>query len=223
MGGSMLTFYYNPVSSNACRVWIALLEKQIPFEPILVNLDGDQFDPDFTAVNPLQRVPVIVDDGFRVIESLAILDYLDAKYPTPSFMPSEPDAIAIVRMVEMLVINELQPVMLLLTRRFLELGAVEPRQIEVAQGRITAVMRFLEELIDGRSYFVGETFTQADIVGGIAIVSLGQLGCSMDDYPGLKAWSEQLALRDSWRQVTPSPEAVQAALPNVQKILRERF
>jgi glutathione S-transferase len=218
----MLTFYYNPISSNACRVWIALLEKQIPFEPILVNLDGDQFDPDFTAVNPLQLVPVIVDDGFRVIESLAILDYLDAKYPTPSFMPSEPDAIAIVRMVEMLVVNELQPVMLLLTRHFLGLGVVEPRQIEVAQGRITAVMQFLEELIDG-PYFVGNRFTQADIVGGIAIVSLGQLGCSMEDYPGLKAWSEGLARRHSWRQVTPSPEAVQAALPNVQKILRERF
>jgi glutathione S-transferase len=219
----MLTFYYNPISSNACRVWIALLEKQIPFESILVNLDGDQFDHDFTAVNPLQRVPVIVDDGFRVIESLAILDYLDAKYPTPSFMPSEPDAIAIVRMVEMLVVNELQPAMLLLTRHFLGLGVIESRQIEVAQGRITAVMHFLEELIDGRSYFVGETFTQADIVGGIAIVSLSQLGCSMEDYPGLKAWSEGLARRDSWRQVTPSPEAVQAALPNVQKILRERF
>jgi glutathione S-transferase len=218
----MLTFYYNPISSNACRVWIALLEKQIPFEPILVNLDGDQFDHDFTAVNPLQRVPVIVDDGFRVIESLAILDYLDAKYPSPSFMPSEPDAIAIVRMVEMLVVNELQPVMLLLTRHFLGLGVVEPRQIEVAQGRITAVMQFLEELIEG-PYFVGDRFTQADIVGGIAIVSLGQLGCSMDDYPDLKAWSERLAQRDSWRQVTPSPEAVQAALPNVQKILRERF
>jgi glutathione S-transferase len=218
----MLTFYYNPISSNACRVWIALLEKQIPFEPVLVNLDGDQFDHDFTAVNPLQRVPVIVDDGFRVIESLAILDYLDAKYPSPSFMPSEPDAIAIVRMVEMLVVNELQPVMLLLTRHFLGLGVVEPRQIEVAQGRITAVMQFLEELIEG-PYFVGDRFTQADIVGGIAIVSLGQLGCSMDDYPDLKAWSERLAQRDIWRQVTPSPEAVQAALPNVQKILRERF
>jgi glutathione S-transferase len=218
----MLTFYYNPISSNACRVWIALLEKQIPFEPVLVNLDGDQFDHDFTAVNPLQRVPVIVDDSFRVIESLAILDYLDAKYPSPSFMPSEPDAIAIVRMVEMLVVNELQPVMLLLTRHFLGLGVVEPRQIEVAQGRITAVMQFLEELIEG-PYFVGDRFTQADIVGGIAIVSLGQLGCSMDDYPDLKAWSERLAQRDSWRQVTPSPEAVQAALPNVQKILRERF
>ena len=38
----MLKFYYLPLSVNARRVWVALLEKQIPFEPILLNLDGDQ-------------------------------------------------------------------------------------------------------------------------------------------------------------------------------------
>ena len=103
----MLKFYNNPVSGNARRVWVTLLEKQIPFESILVNLDDDQFGNDFTAVNPLQRVPAIVDNGFWVIESLAILDYLEAKYPMPSLMPSEPENIAIVRMVEMLAVNEL--------------------------------------------------------------------------------------------------------------------
>lgn len=66
----MLQFYYNPISVNARRVWVALLEKQIPFEPILINLDGDHLGAEFTALNPLQRVPVIVDAGFRVLESL---------------------------------------------------------------------------------------------------------------------------------------------------------
>jgi glutathione S-transferase len=218
----MLKFYYNPISSNACRIWIALLEKQIPFEPILVNLDGDQFEAEFTAVNPLQRVPVIIDHDFRVIESLAILDYLEAKYPSPALMPSQPEAIAAVRMVEMLVMNELQPAMLLLTRHFLGLG-VEQRQLDVAQSRIMAVMQFFEEQIDRRSYIVGEAFTQADIVGGIAVFSLGQLGIAFDDYSGLKAWSERLASRDSWQRTAPSADAVQAALPNVRKILAQRF
>jgi glutathione S-transferase len=218
----MLKFYYNPISSNACRVWIALLEKQIPFEPILVKLDGDQFDPEFTAVNPLQRVPVIIDHDFRVIESLAILDYLEAKYPSPALMPSQPEAIAAVRMVAMLVVNELQPAMMLLTRHFLGLEVAQP-QLDVAQMRIIAVMQFFEERLDRRSYIVGEAFTQADIVGGIAVFSLGQLGITFDDYPGLKAWSEQLAKRDSWQQTAPSPDAVQAALPNVRKILAQRF
>ncbi len=218
----MLKFYYNPISSNACRVWIALLEKQIPFEPILVKLDGDQFDPGFTAVNPLQRVPVIIDHDFRVIESLAILDYLEAKYPSPALMPSQPEAIATVRMVAMLVVNELQPAMMLLTRHFLGLGA-EQRQLDGAQARIIAVLQFFEELLDRRSYIVGDAFTQADIVGGIAVLSLSQMGINFDDYPGLNAWSERLTQRDSWQQTQPSPAAIQAALPNVRKILTQRF
>lgn len=79
----MLKFYYHPISVNARRVWVALLEKQLSFEPILINLDGDQLTPDFAAINPLQQIPVLVDNSLRVVESLAILDYLEAKYPAP--------------------------------------------------------------------------------------------------------------------------------------------
>jgi glutathione S-transferase len=49
------------------------------------------------------------------------------------------------------------------------------------------------------------------------------LGIDLNAYPGLKAWSERLAQRDSWQQTTPSPEAIQAALPNMRKILAQRF
>jgi len=128
----MLKFYYNPISVNARRVWVALLEKQIPFELILVNLDGDQFDDDFTAINPLQRIPAIVDNGLRVVESLAILDYLEAKYPTPSLMPSESEAIATVRMIETITVVELQPATIPLTRPLVGLE-VDPQKLEAAQ------------------------------------------------------------------------------------------
>jgi glutathione S-transferase len=59
----MLKFYYATISANSQRVWITLLEKQIPFEPIIVNLDGEQFQSEFTAIDPLQQVPAIVDNG----------------------------------------------------------------------------------------------------------------------------------------------------------------
>ena len=73
----MLTFYYHPLRPLLEQVWIALLERRIPFEPALVDLRGEQHQPDFLALNPFHHVPVIVDDGFRVVESLAILDYLE--------------------------------------------------------------------------------------------------------------------------------------------------
>jgi glutathione S-transferase len=63
-------------------------------ETIIVDLDGEQFQSEFTAINPLQRVPAIVDNELRVFESLAILDYLEAKYPVPELMPKELDKLA---------------------------------------------------------------------------------------------------------------------------------
>ena len=213
----MLKFYFNPISVNARRVWVALLEKQIPFEPTLVNLDGDQLHDDFTAINPLQRVPAIVDDEFRVVESLAILDYLEAKHPTPSLMPSAPEAIAIVRMVETITVVEVQPATIPLTRPLVGLD-VEPWKLEAAQQRIAIALQFLEELLNGKTYFVNEELTLADVVAGTLIPSL-----PLENYPHLKAWSERLAQRESWQQTVADPEVIKAALPNIQKILERRF
>ncbi len=212
----MLKFYYNPVSVNARRVWIGLLEKRIPFELILVNLDGDQFDDDFTAINPLQRIPAIVDDGLRVVESLAILDYLEAKYPTPPLIPKQPEAIAMVRMIQMITVIELQPATIPLTRPMVGLE-VDPRKLEAAQQRVTTILQFLEELLNQQTYFAGEEFTLAEVVAGTLVPSL-----PLENYPDLKAWSERLAQRESWQQTAASPEAIEAALPNIRKILERR-
>lgn len=217
----MLKFYYNPVSVNARRVWVALLEKQLLFEPILVNLDGDQFDSVFTAVNPLQRIPVVVDDGCQIIESLAILDYLEAKYPARSLMPSKPEDIAKARMVEMVAVNELQPATIPLTRALVGLE-VDNQKLDAAKERVIAVLQFYENLLGKHSYFVEDEITLADIVAGTLVPSLPLLGFPLDAYPRLKDWSERLAMRESWQQTTPQPEVIEAALPNIKKILERR-
>ncbi|HEY9861380.1 MAG TPA: glutathione S-transferase family protein [Candidatus Obscuribacterales bacterium] len=217
----MLKFYYNPVSVNARRVWVALLEKQIPFEPILVELNGAQFQDEFTAINPLQRIPVIVDQDLRVVESLAILDYVEAKYPTPSLMPSHPEAIATVRMVEMIAVNELQPATIPLTRPLVGLE-VDAQKVEEARQRITTVLQVYENLLNSHAFFAGETLTLADVVAGTLVPSLPLFGFSFEAYPRLQVWSEQLSQRQSWQQTTPQPEAIAAALPHVRNILERR-
>jgi glutathione S-transferase len=212
----MLKFYYNPISVNARRVWVALLEKQIPFEPNLVNLDGDQFHDDFTAINPLQRVPAIVDNGLRVVESLAILDYLEAKYPTPSLIPTEPEAIAVVRMIETITVVELQPATIPLTRPLVGLE-VDSQKFEAAQQRVISILNFFEQLLNEQTYFAGDELTLAEVVAGTLVPSL-----PLENYPRLKAWSERLTQRESWQQTIASPEAIETALPNIRKILERR-
>lgn len=213
----MLKFYYHPISVNARRVWVALLEKQITFEPILVNLDGDQLNQEFTAINPLQRIPAIVDNGFRVVESLAILDYLEAKYPTLPLMPIEPEAIALARMITTITVVELQPMTLPLTRALVGLE-VEPWKLEAAQQRVASILQFLEELLNGQTYFVKDQFTLAEVVAGTLVPSL-----PLDNYPCLKAWADRLAQRESWQQTVAQPAAIEAALPTIRTILEQRF
>ena len=212
----MLKFYYNPVSVNARRVWITLLEKQIPFEPILINLDGDQFSDEFAAINPLQRVPAIADGALQVVESLAILAYLEAKYPTPSLMPSEPEMVARVRMVETITVVELQPETLPLTRPLVGLE-VEPQKLAAAEARVTVILQFLEQLLAPGPYFAGTDLTLADIVAGTLVPSL-----PLENYPRLSAWADRLAQRESWQKTAYTPDDIAAALPNIRQILERR-
>lgn len=217
----MLKFYFNPISTNARRVWVALLEKQIAFEPVQMKLDGDHFDAEFTAINPLQRIPVIIDDGFTVVESLAILDYLEAKYPTPSLMPKEPQAIAKVRMVEMVAINEFQPATLPLSKQMVGLE-VESAKLEAAKERINTVLQLYENLLGDSTYFAGEMFTLAEVVAGTLLQSLPMFGIAIDIYPQLNSWLERLRSRESFQQTTASPEQIEAVLPQIKKILATR-
>jgi len=77
-----LTFYTGQGSPYGWRVFLALERKGIPYElKILSFSEGDTKKPGFRAVNARGKVPTIVDDGFVLGESLAILEYLDERFP----------------------------------------------------------------------------------------------------------------------------------------------
>jgi glutathione S-transferase len=77
----MLDFYYLSGSPYAWRVWLALEHKRVPYDFKLLSFSaGDFAKPEFAALNPRRRVPVINDDGFALYESAAILEYLEDRY-----------------------------------------------------------------------------------------------------------------------------------------------
>lgn len=78
-----LTFYCGSGSPFAWRVWLALEAKQVPYDLKMISFsDGDHKKPEFLALNPRHRVPVIVDGDFVLYESAAITEYLDEQYAT---------------------------------------------------------------------------------------------------------------------------------------------
>src|SRR4051812_17289235 len=77
-----LTLYYLSVSPYAWRVWLALEHKGIPYELRAMSYDGGDFQaPEFAALNPRRRVPVIDDDEFVLYESAAIVESLEERSP----------------------------------------------------------------------------------------------------------------------------------------------
>ena len=93
-----LTFYYGSGSPYAWRVWLALEHKHIAYELKTMSFSaGDLRKPEYLAINPRHKVPAIVDEGFAVYESAAIVEYLDEQYPAPKLFPGDVRQRALVR------------------------------------------------------------------------------------------------------------------------------
>jgi maleylacetoacetate isomerase len=78
-------------SSASYRVRIVLNLKNVPYTPVPISLlDNAQRAPDYVARNPQGFVPMLSIDGHDLTQSLAIIDYLDAQYPDPAMVSSNP-------------------------------------------------------------------------------------------------------------------------------------
>ncbi|MEH2377153.1 glutathione S-transferase family protein [Nostoc sp.] len=205
----MLTLYHTPISPNSRRVWITLLEKGLEFELVEIKLDGEQFKPEFLAISPFHHIPVLVDDGLNVVESLAILEYLEAKYPTPVMLPKDAKDLAIARMVQLVTVNELLPAATTFLPQLLGLPGGDPEKIEKAKQKIATVLKFFENLLDDRPYFGSENLTLAEVVAGTVVDVLPSVGISLTDYPKLNAWCDRLIVRPAWQATESTPEIIE--------------
>ena len=183
----MLTLYYARPSGYSRPVWLALLEKKLPFKLVHLKMDGDQFSSEFSQISPFNRIPVLVDNNLPIIESVAILDYLEAKYPSPSFLPNDAETVAKVRMVQMIGLNELFPATIGLL-----IHQNNPSELEYAQQRVIRVLALLEDLLGDNPYFAGEQLTLAEIVTGTLVPELPRFDISLTNYPKLSNWGEKL-------------------------------
>ena len=108
-------------SSAAFRVRIALNLKELTYEPQVVHLPkGQHREPAYGAVNPQALVPTLeLDDGRRLAQSMAIIEYLEELHPRPPLLPEDPMARARVRSLSQLVACEIHPLNNLRTLQYL--------------------------------------------------------------------------------------------------------
>ncbi|MGK7944489.1 MAG: glutathione S-transferase family protein [Microcystaceae cyanobacterium] len=215
----MIKLYHLPISFNSRRVWVTLLEKNLAVELIPLKLDGDQFTPEFLALNPFHHIPVLVDGEVSLFESLAILDYIEAKYPNPSLTPCDPYLLGQVKMIEMVTVNELIPQTTPLVRQSMGLAEVEETILEKSKAKIATVLDFFEQRLEANSYLVGSQLSLADIVAGTAMTFFPMLGIALSDYPQVKAWLKALIQRDSFQQTQAKPEEIESFKTTMKKMM----
>src|SRR5213080_2642205 len=114
---NLYTYYRSQASF---RVRIALNLKGISREDSFLHLEkGDQFADAYRAINPQMVVPTLIDGDVKLFQSLAILEYLDEKYPEPPLLPKDAGARAWVRGFALINIADSHPLIVPRIRHYL--------------------------------------------------------------------------------------------------------
>src|SRR5262245_30540565 len=161
---------------NPRRVRIYLAEKglTVPLQP--VDLGALQHkSADYTAINPVQRVPALVlDDGGVIAESIAICRYFEALHPEPPLFGAGSRAIAEVEMWNRrLELNLLLPIAHVFRTTHPAMKAMEGPQMPAwADANKPSIMNFrdiFDRALKDRPFAAGDSYTVADITGLVAI------------------------------------------------------
>jgi maleylacetoacetate isomerase len=207
----MLKMYGFWRSAASFRVRIAMNLKGLAYEETMIDLDaGEQHAPAFKAINPAAGVPALfVDDGPPLIQSLAILEYLEELHPEPALLPPDARGKARVRALALIFAADHHPLITPRVRRYL----ADTLQIDDA-GRTQWIRYwFREGLAQGEARLAGDPATgrfchgDAPTIADLCLVSqaMGARGFKVEtaDLPTVHRIVEACLTIDAFARAVP--------------------
>jgi maleylpyruvate isomerase len=200
-------------SSCAYRVRIALGLKRLPFEYAAVHLiqsGGQQHRPEFVAKNPASQVPVLelTEDGetIRLVQSMAIIEYLDERFPEPPLLPASARHRAHVRALAELVNSGIQPLQNTSTFNELKKHGIETEpwaRLFIEKG-LTA----LEQLAapQAGAFLFGDNPSLADVYLVPQLYNARRWGVPLDAFPTLTRADANAQALPAFRDAAPDAQ-----------------
>jgi maleylpyruvate isomerase len=200
-------------SSSSYRVRIALNLKGLSYQyvPVHLNRDGgEQFRAGFKSLNPQELVPVLSDGGVGISQSLAILEYLEEKYPQVPLMPTKIEDRAHVRQLALAIACEIHPLSNLRVLKFITggFGLMEEDKMRWIRHWTEMGLAALEQELSrsgkrGR-FCYGDAPTIADCCLVPQLFNAQRFGIDLMPYPILIAINEECAKLPEFERAHPS-------------------
>jgi GST-like protein len=206
----MITLYGGP-TPNARKIAIALEEMELPWRLEVIDiLAGDQLTPQFRALNPNNKSPVIVDeDGFVLWETGAILIHLAER--AGRFLPLEGEARSICLQWLMFQVSGVGPMFGQNAHFSFYAKDKHPYAIERYANEVTRLLRVLEGRLAESPFLAGADYTIADMATYPYV--LRQAEARRADFPALARWCDTIGARPAVRrgmEVGPArPETIE--------------
>ncbi len=179
-------------SSAAYRVRIALNLKNLDYEKITVDLlknGGEQRDTAYLSVNPQGLVPTLQENGLSLGQSLAILQWLDDRFPRPALLPRHPAEAARVRQIAFAIACDIHPLNNLRVLNYLtdKLGVTDDARQKWYHHWINVGFEAVETLLVQSpltgTYCHGDRVSQADICLVPQVFNARRFDVPLDSFP----------------------------------------
>jgi maleylacetoacetate isomerase/maleylpyruvate isomerase len=196
-------------SSASFRVRIALNLKGLAYEPVFVHLaKGEHRQPQYTRVNAQGLVPTLeLDDGTRLTQSLAIMEWLDEKHPSPALLPKDPLARARVRALSDLIACEIHPLNNLRVLQHLKRLGQTQEQIDTWYRHwIADGLQKLEAELAGGKFCHGDSPSMADCCLVPQIFNAKRFNSDLAPYPKTLRAFENCMKLEAFDRAQPSQQ-----------------
>jgi maleylacetoacetate isomerase len=202
-------------SSAAYRVRIGLNLKRVDYESRQIDLrESEQKADGYRALNPQGLVPMLEIDGYRLTQSLAILSYLDLRFPSQPLLPNAAEVRAHVLAMSLTVACDIHPLNNLRVLKYLsnELGVPEEERDLWYAHWIREGLPALEALAAPRSgaFLFGDGPTMADVCLVPQLYNARRFDVPLDDYPTLLRAEANANKLDAFAAAHPDRQEVPA-------------